>query len=80
MHPPEVVIHKVECHGCGVVLGFFEKAFVRRVNRRIDIRIVRFWRSRYDVEMCFVSGAHAAAGIAARVTVIILKSTATRRS
>jgi hypothetical protein len=24
---------------------FFEKAFVRRMNRRIDIRIVRFWRS-----------------------------------
>jgi hypothetical protein len=25
--------------------SFFEKAFVSRVNRRIDIRIVRFWRS-----------------------------------
>ena len=24
---------------------FFVNAFVRRVNRRIDIRIVRFWRS-----------------------------------
>jgi len=25
--------------------SFFENAFVRRVNRRIDMRIVRFWRS-----------------------------------
>ena len=25
--------------------SFLEKAFVRRVKRRIDIRIVRFWRS-----------------------------------
>ncbi len=24
---------------------FLENAFVRRVNRRIDIRMVRFWRS-----------------------------------
>src|ERR1700687_1788987 len=35
---------------------FFENAFVRRVNRRIDIRIVRFWRSTWLVEMCFGSG------------------------
>jgi hypothetical protein len=25
--------------------NFFEKAFVSRVKRRIDMRIVRFWRS-----------------------------------
>lgn len=25
--------------------GFLEKALVSRVNRRIDIRMVRFWRS-----------------------------------
>jgi hypothetical protein len=23
MHAPEVLIPEVECHGCGVVLGFF---------------------------------------------------------
>ena len=32
---------------------FFENAFVRRVNRRIDICMVRFWRSTSLVEMCF---------------------------
>ena len=35
---------------------FFENAFVGRVNRRMLIRIVRFWRSTNDVEMCFGSG------------------------
>jgi hypothetical protein len=33
------------CDGVGVVEAFFEKPFVNCVNRRIDIRIVRFWRS-----------------------------------
>jgi hypothetical protein len=33
---------------------FLLKAFVRRVNLRMLIRIVRFWRSTYDVETCFV--------------------------
>jgi hypothetical protein len=37
MHPPEVVIHEVECHGCGVILDPFENAFVRRVKRRIGV-------------------------------------------
>jgi hypothetical protein len=35
---------------------FFENAFVSRANRRIGIRIVRFWRSTQDVERCFGSG------------------------
>jgi hypothetical protein len=30
-------MHKVECHGCSVVLEFFANAFVSRVKRRIDI-------------------------------------------
>ena len=34
MHPPEVVLHEVECHGCGVVSIFFENAFVGGVKRR----------------------------------------------
>jgi hypothetical protein len=42
MDAPEVVVHEVECHGCGVVLDLFENGFVRRVKRRIDIRIVTF--------------------------------------
>ena len=37
MHPAEVVIHEVECHGCCVAFDPLENAFVRRVNRRIDI-------------------------------------------
>ena len=39
MHPPQVVIHEVEWHGCGVVLDLFKNAFVRRAKRRINIRI-----------------------------------------
>ena len=35
---------------------FFEKALVSRVNRRMDIRIVRLDRSTDDVLMCFGSG------------------------
>jgi len=35
---------------------FLEKALVSRVNRRIDLRIVRFWRSTYDVLTCAGSG------------------------
>ena len=35
---------------------FLEKALVRRVNRRMVIRIVRFWRSTKLVEMCALSG------------------------
>ena len=42
----EVVVHEVQGHGGGVVLELLtENAFVSRVNRRIDMRIVRFWRS-----------------------------------
>ena len=43
--------------------SFFEKPFVRRVNRRIDIRIVRtpwhavitFWLSRVSINFCGVT-------------------------
>ena len=41
----EIAIHDVERDGRCVVLHFLLKAFVSRVNRRMDIRIVRFWRS-----------------------------------
>ena len=33
------------CNGALKVLQFVEKAFVKRVNRRVDIHIVRFWGS-----------------------------------
>ena len=35
---------------------FFENAFVSLVKRRIPIRMLRFCRSAYDVEMCSGSG------------------------
>jgi DNA-damage-inducible protein D len=33
--------------------NFLENAFVSLVNRRMCMRMVRFWRSTNDVEMCF---------------------------
>jgi hypothetical protein len=45
MGPREVVVHVVQRDRCRVVSIFFENALVRRVNRRIPMRIVRFWRS-----------------------------------
>ena len=41
---------------CSRFATFFEKAFVRRVKRRFCMRIVRFARSTYEVEMCVASG------------------------
>jgi hypothetical protein len=48
-----------------------EKALVRRVKRRMLIRIVRFWRSTNDVEICQLT--HyliAAAGVAVESQII----------
>ena len=45
MPPREVVVHEVERDRRVQVLVFLEKALVRRVNRRMPIRIVRFCRS-----------------------------------
>lgn len=47
----EVIEHEVERQRVAVVLKLLEKAFVNRVNLRIDIRMVRFWRSTNDVLM-----------------------------
>ena len=41
----EVVVHEVERDGALWFSTFFENALVSRVNRRMLIRIVRFWRS-----------------------------------
>jgi hypothetical protein len=41
----KVVRHHVKRNGRDVILNFFENPFVSLVNRPIDIRIVRFWRS-----------------------------------
>ena len=51
VNPNEVVIHEVQRNSVGVVSTFFEKAFVRRVNRRMCIRMVRFCRSTCEVEI-----------------------------
>jgi hypothetical protein len=42
---PTVVVHEVDRDGRRVILDLLLKALVSRVNRRMDIRIVRFWRS-----------------------------------
>jgi hypothetical protein len=44
-------MHEVDRDRIGVVLAFFEKPFVNLVNRRIDMRIVRFCRSTKLVDM-----------------------------
>jgi hypothetical protein len=41
----EVVVHGVEATAAAWFSTFFEKPFVRRVKRRIDIRIERLLRS-----------------------------------
>ncbi len=45
MDADEVVMGEVKRHSGPHVLDFFENALVNRVNRRIDIRMVRFCRS-----------------------------------
>jgi len=45
MDAHEIVVHEWIATEWPWFSAFFEKPFVRRVNRRIDIRIVRFWRS-----------------------------------
>jgi hypothetical protein len=45
-----VVEHEIQRQRVKMVV-LFEKALVRRVKRRMDMRIVRFWRSTNDVEM-----------------------------
>ncbi len=52
----EIVIHEVEADRVGVIFCLFEKAFVRRVKRRIPILIVRFARSTGDVDTLSMSG------------------------
>jgi len=39
-----------------IVQFFLLSPFVGRVNRRICIRMVRFWRSTWDVEMVIACG------------------------
>ena len=45
MDPGEVVVHEVQGDGAMWFSSFFQNPFVSRVNRRMCIRIVRFWRS-----------------------------------
>lgn len=56
MNANEVVVHEVLRDRVGTSLDLFEKPLVRRVERRICIRIVRFWRSANDVLTCLGSG------------------------
>lgn len=45
MDAAEIVVHEMQRDRRLVRLKLFREAFVRRVNRRMLIRIVRFWRS-----------------------------------
>ena len=53
MDAGEIVDMKCSATAAAWFSTFLLNAFVRRVNLRMDVRIVRFWRSTYDVEMCF---------------------------
>ena len=52
----EVVVHVVQSNRVTVILQLLEKPFVSRVKRRMDMRIVRFWRSTNEVLTWFGSG------------------------
>jgi hypothetical protein len=52
----EVVPEGIQRNHIFVILQLLEEAFVNRVNRCMLIRIVRFARSVYLVEMCRGSG------------------------
>jgi len=41
----EVVVHEVQRHRVAQVLDLFENPLVSRVNRRIPIHMIKFWRS-----------------------------------
>jgi hypothetical protein len=56
MWPCEVVVQEVQGDRGHVLSSLFEKPLVSRVNRRIDILIVRFWRSTYLVLIFAGSG------------------------
>ena len=42
MNPNEVAIHEMQSDGVAVIIEFLRDPFVRRVNRRICILMVRF--------------------------------------
>lgn len=45
VNPSEIVVYGVERHGGDVVFQLLREAVRQTGNRRIDIRMVRFWRS-----------------------------------
>jgi hypothetical protein len=52
----EIIMHEVKGNSVLRFSTFFENAFVNQVNRRIAMRIVKFWRSTKLVETCFMAG------------------------
>jgi len=56
MNAAEIVIHIVQADRCGMVRKFFAESVCEARERRIGIRIVRFWRSTKLVEMWSRSG------------------------
>ena len=56
MNPAKVVVGEVEAVGGPRFSSFFLKPFVNRARRRMDMRIVRFWRSTMLVQIRLRSG------------------------
>ena len=49
-------MREVQADRRSMFVRFSEKPLVNRVKRRIDIRMVKFWRSTYEVEISSRSG------------------------
>jgi hypothetical protein len=45
MNGHDIGVHEVAETECAWFSAFFEKPLLKRVNLRIDIRTVKFWRS-----------------------------------
>jgi hypothetical protein len=45
MNAHEIVVHEVDPTEWAWFSAFFEKPLLNRVNRLIDMRMVKFWRS-----------------------------------
>ena len=56
MDAPEIVIHEIKRKDVLVIVELLAKAIGQPVKRRMLIRMVRFCRSTYDVEMWSGSG------------------------
>jgi hypothetical protein len=56
VNPAEIVVGEVQAVGRPQILPFLREGVVNRVRRRICTRMVRFWRSTWDVQIFAGSG------------------------